>query len=102
MISNLKKYVNSVIEQYLRCYANFRDSDWSKYLFLYKRTIKHSPFFVNYCYNPRHSPAIPSSLNIFQNLPKNLKEESKKQEQFANKHRSEAPNFKLIKKFNEN
>jgi len=32
--NDLTERVNSVIEQYLRCYANFCGSDWSKYLFL--------------------------------------------------------------------
>jgi len=111
----LTERVNSVIEQYLRCYANFRGSGWSKYLFLaefsynnaVQESIKHSPFFANYGYNPRHSPAFSSSSNVpradeiikdFSELAKelkeNLKEASKKQEQFANKHRSDAPNFK--------
>jgi len=114
--NGLTERVNSVIEQYLRCYANFRGSDWSKYLFLaefsynnaVQESIKHSPFFANYGYNPRHSPAIPSSSNVpradeiikeFSELAKelkeNLKEASKKQDQFANKHQSDAPNFKL-------
>ena len=114
--NGLTERVNSVIEQYLRCYANFHGSDWSKYLFLVEfsynnavqESIKHSPFFANYGYNPRHSPAIPSSSNVpraneiikdFSELAKelkeNLKKAGKKQEQFANKHRSDTPNFKL-------
>jgi len=66
--NGLTERVNSVIEQYLKCYANFRGSDWSKYLFLaefsynnsVQKSIKHSPFFPNYGYNPRHSHEISS------------------------------------------
>jgi len=29
-----------------------------------QESIKHSPFYANYGYNPRHSLAIPSSLNV--------------------------------------
>jgi len=102
LTNGLTEKVNSVIEQYLRCYTNFRGSDWSKYLFLAEfsynnavlESIKHSPFFANYGYNPRHSPVIPSSSNVpradeiikdfselVKQLKENLKEASKKQEQ---------------------
>jgi len=108
--------VNSVIEQYLRCYSNFKDSDWYNFPFLaefsyynsIQESIKYSPFYANYGYNPRYSPSIPNNIDVsradeytkdLSDLSKtfneNLQQASKKQEQFASKHRSEAPNFKL-------
>jgi len=113
--NGLTERVNSVIEQYLRCYANFKGSDWQNFLFLaefsynnsIQESIKYSPFYANYGFNPRYSPAIPSSTEVpradeftkdlselFKALSENLKKAMKKQEEFANRHRIEAPNFK--------
>ena len=113
--NGLTERVNSVIEQYLRCYSNFKGSDWYNFLFLaefsynnsIQESIKHSPFYANYGYNPRYSPSIPNSTDVpradeftkdlselFKTLNGNLQQARKKQEEFANKHRIEAPNFK--------
>jgi len=52
-----------------------------------QESIKHSPFYANYGYNPRHSLAIPSSLNVpwtdeiikdFSELVKEQKKKKKK------------------------
>lgn len=114
--NGLTERVNSVIEQYLRCYSNFKGTDWSNYLYLaefcYNNTIqeslKESPFYANYGYNPRFSPAIPSTSDVpradqftkdlselFKKLKENLKQAVKKQEIFANKHRIKAPEYKI-------
>ena len=116
LTNGLTERVNSVIEQYLRCYSNFKDSDWYNFPFLaefsyynsIQESIKYSPFYANYGYNPRYSPSIPNNIDVsradeytkdLSDLSKtfneNLQQASKKQEQFASKHRSEAPNFKL-------
>jgi len=113
--NGLTERVNSVIEQYLRCYANFKGSDWYNFLFLaefsynnsIQESLKYSPFYANYGYNPRYSPAVPSNTDVpradeftkdlselFKTLSENLKQAMKKQEEFANKHRIEPPNFK--------
>ncbi len=113
--NGLTERVNSVIEQYLRCYSNFKGSDWYNFLFLaefsynnvIQESIKYSPFFANYGYNPRHSPEVPSTTEVpradeftrdfselFKILSENLHQTMKKQEEFANRHRMEPPKFK--------
>ena len=114
-INGLTERVNSVIEQYLRCYTNFKGSNWNDFLYLaefsYNNTIQestnHSPFFANYGFNPRHSPEVPTNVEVpraeelvknLAELTKELKENIKiaieKQEKYANKHRMEPPEFK--------
>jgi transposase InsO family protein len=58
--------VNQVVEQYLRCYINYDQDDWVKWLPLAQycynstksATTKISPFFANYGYEPKmwHNP----------------------------------------------
>jgi len=114
--NGLTERVNSVVEQYLRCYSNYKGSDWFKYLHLaefsynnaIQESIKVSPFYANYGFNPKHSPILPSRSEvpradeftknfkeIIQTLKENLKKAIEKQEKFANKHRIEAPDFKI-------
>jgi hypothetical protein len=59
--------VNSILEQYLRCFINYQQSDWDEYLpiaqFAYNNS-KHSstdtsPFYAVYGYHPRLSVALP-------------------------------------------
>jgi len=113
--NGLTERVNSVIEQYLRCYTNFKGTDWSKFLYLaefsYNNAVqdstKLSPFFANYGFNPRHSPEIPSNSDVpradeftqdFAKITKILKENLQqaiiKQKEFADKHRINPPDFK--------
>jgi len=113
--NGLTERVNSVVEQYLRCFANYKGSDWSNYLYLaefsYNNALQessnYSPFFANYGFNPRHSPEIPNTVdvpraeefindftNLFKELQENLESAKRKQETFANKHRMQAPTFK--------
>ena len=114
--NGLTERVNSVVEQFLRCYSNFKGSNWHNYLFLaefcYNNSIQESlnksPFYANYGYNPRFSPAVPSSIDVpraeefttnlaklFKQLKENLKQARNKQEKFANQHRIKAPEFKV-------
>jgi len=113
--NGLTERVNSVVEQYLRCFANYKGSDWSKYLYLaefsYNNALQessnYSPFFANYGFNPRHSPEIPNTVEVpraeefikdltslYKELKENLESAREKQEKFANKHRIQAPEFK--------
>lgn len=59
--------VNSILEQYLRCYINYQQSDWGNFLpiaqFAYNNA-KHSstnntPFYAVYGYHPRLSVTLP-------------------------------------------
>lgn len=59
--------VNSILEQYLRCFVNYQQDDWSDYLpiaqFAYNNskhsTTDTSPFFALYGYHPRLSVTLP-------------------------------------------
>jgi len=72
-----------------------------------QESANNSPFFANYGFNPRHSPEVPTNVEIprAEELVKNLSEITKelkenikaaieKQEIYANKHRMEPPEFK--------
>ena len=53
--------INAITEQYLRAYISYHQDDWVKWLPIaefagndgYSESIKTSPFFANYAYNPR-------------------------------------------------
>jgi hypothetical protein len=53
---------NTIMEQYLRAYVNYQQDDWTDKVpraeFVYnnakQETIKESPFYANYGYNPDH------------------------------------------------
>lgn len=59
--------VNSILEQYLRCYINYQQSDWCKHLsiaqFAYNSSTHSStgmtPHFANYGYEPHFSLNLP-------------------------------------------
>jgi hypothetical protein len=59
--------VNSVLEQYLRCYINFQQTNWSSLLpvaeFAYNNTVhsttKVTPFFANFGYHPKFTVTVP-------------------------------------------
>jgi len=61
--------VNSILEQYLRCFINERQNNWVDLLpfaeFAYNNTlqqsINQSPFFANYGFNPKFNLEIPSN-----------------------------------------
>ncbi len=111
--------VNSVIEQYLRCFSNYKGNNWNKFLslaeFSYNNAVqesaKQSPFFLNYGFHPRHSPAIPDKANvpramefsnnfneIIKNLKANLELAIETQKKYADMHRSKPPEFKIGEK----
>ncbi|CEP11874.1 hypothetical protein [Parasitella parasitica] len=59
--------INSILEQYLRCYIKYHQSDWSKFLCIAQiacNPTKHSttgvtPHFANYDYEPHFSLTLP-------------------------------------------
>jgi hypothetical protein len=59
--------VNSVLEQYLRCYINYQQTNWNTLLpiaeFAYNNTVhastKQTPFFANLGYHPKFSVTVP-------------------------------------------
>lgn len=61
--------VNSILEQYLRCYINYQQNNWSSLLhlaqFAYNSTTHATtgltPHFVNYGYEPRYSLTLPAT-----------------------------------------
>ena len=54
--NGLTERVNSVVEQLLRCYSNFKGSNWQNNLYLaefcynniIQESLKNSPFYANY------------------------------------------------------
>ena len=107
--------MNSVVEQYLRCFSNYKGSDWKNYLsfaeFSYNNAVQEStgfsPFFLNYGFHQKHSSLIPEQINVpraveftkdFQDLIKKLKENLKMaietQKKQADKYRCKPPKFK--------
>ena len=107
--------LNSVLEQYLRIYCDYQQTDWSSLLnmaeFSYNNS-KHSattltPFFANYGFHPRMSllPTSPDSVtpaadSYVQRLQENetilqqeLLKARKAMEGSANRRRRQAPDF---------
>lgn len=83
--------VNSTLEQFLRCYINYQQSNWSTLLPLaefaynntYQATIKTTPFFANLGFNPKFTVSLPGLtknsvrstdyIQAFKDLHANLK-----------------------------
>jgi hypothetical protein len=109
--------VNSVLEQYLRCYINYQQSDWNDYLplaqFAYNNS-KHSttdttPFYAVFGYHPRLSVTLPrttreqSPADQRLQLIRNLHEEMKfniaiaqeKHAEFYNRRVLSGPKYKV-------
>jgi len=108
--------VNSIIEQNLRCFSNYKGINWSKFInlaeFSYNNAIqesaKQSPFFLNYGYHPKYSPVIPNKVNVprageftrnlnelIEELKVNFKQANEIQKKFADKYRSKSPDFNV-------
>jgi hypothetical protein len=109
---------NQTLEQYLRCFTNYHQDDWSKLLpfaeFTYNNTyhdtIKTTPFFANYGYHPRFDPTVPGpatektpatkefaeKLNkIHEELRAELKAAQEAYKEQADKKRKPHPDFKI-------
>ena len=109
--------VNQVLEQYLRLYSDYQQTQWAKLLplaeFAYNNathsTTTVSPFFANKGYNPRstfgpsdtlvNSPTAHSFTVDLSKLHKFLQGEIKKANKASaeafDKHRTEIPNFSV-------
>ena len=107
--------MNSVLEQYLRIYMDYQQTDWASLLPLEKKSYnnsKHSatsltPFFANYGFHPRMSllppspdsrtPAADSYVHQLREVQDILQQELKKSreamERSANQRRRAAPNL---------
>jgi len=106
--------VNQVLEQYLRCFANYRQDNWLRLLssaeFTYNNTLHESiqttPFFANYGYHPRFSTeTLPSPVNpaseqriqelhdVHEDLKMELRESLERYKETADRHRLETPEF---------
>ena len=59
--------INSVLEQYLRCFVDYQQTNWNQFLplaeFAYNNashgTTRSTPFFANHGYHPRFSITLP-------------------------------------------
>ncbi|CAO3619736.1 unnamed protein product [Cunninghamella blakesleeana] len=108
--------LNQTMEQYLRCYANYKQDNWVGLLplaeFSYNNSehssIKKSPFYANYGHHPSidfHLPELPSSTiaenkieemdNTIQELQDNMKKAQETYSRYANQKRTPAPNYNI-------
>lgn len=108
--------VNQVLEQYLRCYVNYQQDNWSTCLlmaeFAYNNSehasTKQTPFHANYGYHPRlivnapQEPINPAAENYLEALRQSqqvVSEELKKAQEdykrFADRKRKEQPAFRI-------
>jgi hypothetical protein len=106
---------NATLEQYLRCYSNYHQDNWSSLLplaeFCYNNTVhsstNHTPFYALYGYHPRFNVHIP---RVKKNTPeaehrlavlKQVQEDlqfyvglaQESQAKFHDRHALPAPNF---------
>jgi len=73
---------NAILEQYLRCYVDYQQSDWSTLLplaeFAYNNTSQSStqvtPFFANMGYHPRFSVTVPRVTKTNQSAAERIQE----------------------------
>jgi len=107
--------VNQILEQYLRCYINYQQDDWSSWLPLaefaynnaHKPDLGTSPFFLNYGFHPRMDflsrkvpegvpPALsPDGLTAFrEGAVKMLEQANKDNAKYANRKRTDV-DFKV-------
>jgi hypothetical protein len=111
---------NAITEQYLRSFVSYQQDDWVKWLPLaeftyngtYSESIKMSPFFANYAFNPRlgiepikPGDRHPQEFNadklvehfndVHQTLKTELHQAQAHQELYANKTRTPAPKYQV-------
>jgi len=108
--------VNSVIEQYLRCYCSSTQSDWCSFLPLCElaynnsihKSLGKSPFFANYGFNPNFnidSPPVLLKDNAsvltrdwaahFESLKHHLSKAKEDFKKFGDYRKSSGPSFKV-------
>jgi len=108
--------VYSFIEQYLRCFSNYKGTNWYKFIklaeFSYNNAIqdstKQSLFFLNYGYYPKYSFVIPNKVNVprteeltrnlnelIEELKVNLKQANETQKKLTDKYKIKPPDFRV-------
>ncbi|KMS64547.1 hypothetical protein BVRB_019170, partial [Beta vulgaris subsp. vulgaris] len=108
--------LNQVLEQYLRCYTSYRQSDWSQLLPLADSPTSNSqhgatgvsPFFALRGYHPKFDPAIPSTAQVprAESYAKSLTElhswlrdqisvAQQRYQDYADRHRAPAPTYSV-------
>jgi hypothetical protein len=109
--------VNSVLEQYLRCYINYQQTNWSSLLpiaeFAYNNTIhsstKTTPFFANFGYHPKFTVTVPrvsknnvpladrikSLQDLYADMKENIKIASERHAPYFNAKVMPQPDFQV-------
>jgi Integrase zinc binding domain/Chromo (CHRromatin Organisation MOdifier) domain/Integrase core domain len=109
--------VNSVLEQYLRCYINYQQTNWSSLLpiaeFAYNNTIhsstKTTPFFANFGYHPKFTVTVPrvsknnvpladrikSLQDLYADMKENIKIASERHAPYFNAKVMAQPDFQV-------
>lgn len=108
--------VNQILEQYLRCFVDYDQRNWSHLLahaeFAYNNarhsSTKVSPFYANYGFHPRldltptSSPSVPAAedlatfLNVLhKQLRVNISHAVTRHKHAADRHRTEPPTFQI-------
>lgn len=106
--------VNQSLELYLRCFCNYQQDNWVSLLPTaefsnnnhYNASTQVSPFFVVYGRNLDFNPAIRTSCpasdevsqaltDIWKYTQDNIKEAQQAYKKFADRHRSNTPEFKI-------
>jgi hypothetical protein len=110
--------VNQILEQYLRCFINFHQDNWTKYLPLaelaHNNTLHSStgqtPFFSNYGYHPKfdflpkgsETPLNPTAEDlvttlrqVHEQLIEELTRAQHSYKEYADKQRKEQPTFNI-------
>ena len=108
--------VNQTLEQYLRCFINYQQDDWSRFLplaeFTYNNTIHSStgftPFFANYGHHPSFDPRIPDENQVpqaedritlidqtLEQLKQHLHRAKERYKYYADHDRRPAPKFQV-------
>lgn len=107
--------VNGILEQYLRCYTNKRQDNWTDLLpyaeFAYNNAVqqstKQTPFFSNYGLHPRSSPLV-AAINSDEDgnkvrdiqrnfifLSEQLRIAKERYKRYADIHRQEGPKIQV-------
>jgi hypothetical protein len=107
--------INGILEQYLRMYSDYLQTNWSSLLslaeFSYNNTssttTQMTPFFANYGFHPRFSATIrdvpaPAAQDHIKHLKdtqalcrSTMAHAQDSQKKFANRRRQDAPDFKV-------
>jgi hypothetical protein len=107
--------VNQTLEQYLRCFIDFQQDNWVSLLPLaefsynnsFHTSIKSSPFFANYGFNPSFefldsdssvplaNTKVKEMKEVQEELVKELEKAKESQKKFADRKRMDGPVFEI-------